>query len=89
MKHSAKNVYYRTLKEKLLIADVAMSFQKLVEEWDHEELKGKKVVIVANLDPVKLRGIESQGMLLAAEENDDNVVILTVDKEIKNGSLIH
>ncbi len=42
MKQSAKNGGYRTLKEKLLLADEAMSFQKLVEEWDQEELKGKK-----------------------------------------------
>jgi methionyl-tRNA synthetase len=48
---------------------------------------GKKIVIITNLQPVKLRGIESQGMLLAAV-NKDNVVLLTVDKEIKEGSKV-
>jgi methionyl-tRNA synthetase len=52
-----------------------------------EEILGKKIVIVCNLQPVKLRGIESQGMLLAASKND-KVVLLTIDKDIDAGSKI-
>jgi methionyl-tRNA synthetase len=44
------------------------------------ELKGKKIIIVANLKPAKLRGVLSQGMLLAAEDKSKNVGILTVDE---------
>ena len=54
-----------------------------------EELIGKKVAVVANLEPRKLRGIESQGMLLAASNSDkSSVVLLTLDRDIPNGSVI-
>ena len=54
-----------------------------------EQLIGKKVVVIANLEPAKLRGVESQGMLLAAStENKEQVVVLTVDKDVPNGSKI-
>lgn len=49
------------------------------------EMKGKQVIVVSNLKPAKLRGIESQGMVLAAEKGKD-VVLLSVDKMIKNGA---
>ena len=52
-----------------------------------EELNGKQVVIIANLEPATLRGIESQGMLLAAED-ENGVSIIAPDKKMKNGSLI-
>mgnify|MGYP001766360892 FL=1 len=57
--------------------------------YTKEELVGKKIAIVANLEPRKLRGITSHGMLLAASAEDkSSVVLLTVDKEIPNGSRI-
>ncbi len=52
-----------------------------------EELKGKKVIVVANLKPKKLMGIESQGMLLAANDGE-NFSLLTVEKNIKNGTRV-
>lgn len=52
-----------------------------------EEMKGKKIIVVANLDPVTLKGVKSEGMLLAAQ--DGNVVsLLTMDKDVKPGSKI-
>ncbi len=59
----------------------------LAEHYKVEELKGKKIVILANLEPRKLRGIESQGMLLAAVDGD-SVSILTPDKNISPGAKI-
>jgi len=56
--------------------------------YSKEELKGKYVVIVANLEPKKLRGIESQGMLLAADDGK-TVAILTVDRPVKPGAKIY
>lgn len=57
--------------------------------YSADELKGMKIVIVANLAPRKLRGIESHGMLLAASSNDkEKVVLLTPEKNIENGSKI-
>jgi methionyl-tRNA synthetase len=52
-----------------------------------EELKGKKVIVVANLKPKKLMGIESQGMLLAANDGE-NFSLLTVEKPVKNGTRV-
>ncbi len=53
--------------------------------YKEDELKGKKIVVVSNLDPVTIRGISSEGMLLAAVDGD-NVGLLTVDRAIKPGS---
>ena len=52
-----------------------------------EEMKGKKIIVVTNLDPVILKGVKSEGMLLAAQEG--NVVsLITIDKDVKPGSKI-
>ncbi len=49
--------------------------------YDPQELVGKKVVVVKNLNPIKLRGEESKGMLLCASDKDDKVLeLLNVDK---------
>ena len=59
------------------------------EHYSKDELKGMKIVIVANLAPRKLRGIESQGMLLAASNKEhDKVILLTPEKDIEPGSKI-
>lgn len=63
----------------------------LVKYYTVEELINKQVVVVANLKPVKLRGVESQGMLLAAGD-DDVVKLLVLDNNsgtLENGSNIH
>ncbi len=52
-----------------------------------EELVGKKVVIVANLEPATIRGEESQGMLLAASD-DNGMSLLTPERDIAIGSSI-
>jgi len=52
-----------------------------------EEMVGKTLILVANLKPAKLRGIESQGMILAAS-NNDKLVLVTVDKDIPTGSKV-
>ena len=49
-----------------------------------EELIDKQIIVVANLEPARLRGIESNGMLLAADDKN-NLVILTPEKKIKEG----
>ncbi len=53
-----------------------------------EDLVGKKVVVVANLQPAKIRGLESQGMLLAAESESGEFSLLTVEKDISSGTKI-
>lgn len=56
--------------------------------YKEEELVGKKVIIVANLNPAKLRGVESNGMLLAADCPNNDVKVIFVDDSIPNGSKI-
>ena len=56
--------------------------------YTKEELAGRSLIIVCNLKPAKLRGVVSQGMLLAAE-NGDVVSLLTIDRDVPNGSRIH
>lgn len=59
------------------------------QHYSIEELQNKKIIIVQNLAPRKMRGIESQGMLLAAvSEDHSKVILLTPDKEIENGSRV-
>ncbi len=52
-----------------------------------EDLIGRQIVVVANLEPAKLRGIESQGMLLAATD-DDKIVILNPEKPVAPGAKV-
>jgi methionyl-tRNA synthetase len=53
-----------------------------------EDLEGKTIVVVTNLKPAKLMGIESQGMLLAATGSDGEPSVLMPDKEVPPGSKI-
>ncbi len=53
-----------------------------------DDLMGKKIILVANLAPAKLRGVESQGMILAADAADDDVRVIFVDSTVPNGSKI-
>ncbi len=53
-----------------------------------EQLQGMHVIFVSNLEPRKLRGIFSQGMLLAADDESGNVKLLTVDSSIATGSRV-
>ena len=58
----------------------------LKEYYSAKDMKGMHIVFVANLEPRKLRGVLSEGMLLAADDESGNVKLLTVDKSIQPGS---
>ncbi|NLO82592.1 MAG: methionine--tRNA ligase [Clostridiales bacterium] len=60
----------------------------IAKYYKPDELIGKMVILLANLKPVKLRGELSQGMILAATDDSDNLALLTVDREIPGGSKI-
>ncbi|WP_297088754.1 methionine--tRNA ligase [uncultured Draconibacterium sp.] len=60
----------------------------IAEYYKPEDLIGKQVSILVNLAPKKLRGIESQGMILCAENADGTLSIVSPDKAVKNGSEI-
>lgn len=53
-----------------------------------EDLVGKQVCFIANLAPRKLKGIESQGMILSALDADDTLSVITVEHEVKPGSQV-
>jgi methionyl-tRNA synthetase len=55
--------------------------------YDPGSLVGRQIVVVANLEPAKLRGVESQGMLLAARDGD-RVVLLGPDSPVAAGSVV-
>jgi len=55
--------------------------------YTSQELVGKLVVVVDNLETALLRGVESQGMILAASD-ENAIVVLSPDKEIKPGSIV-
>ena len=77
----------------ILKVDVGGEIRQIVsgiKEWyKKEELINKKIIIVYNLQPKVFRGVESQGMLLAAEDGKGNLSLITVDRDIKEGSIVH
>jgi methionyl-tRNA synthetase len=60
----------------------------VVQYYLPEELVGKSVIVITNLAPRTIRGITSQGMMLAAEDAAGNVCVLTADKAMPPGSKI-
>jgi len=58
----------------------------IAEHYTPEEIIGKQVSILVNLKPRKLRGIESQGMILMAEDKDGKLVFVSPEKPVSNGS---
>lgn len=68
-------------EERQIIAGIAKSYKP-------EDLINKKVVIVANLKPAKIMGQESQGMILAVEDEKGNLNVLSVDDSVKAGTRV-
>jgi methionyl-tRNA synthetase len=61
-----------------------------ISQWyAPEALVGKKIIVVANLDPKVIRGVQSQGMLLAAEDSSGAVKVVFVDDSVPEGSTVH
>jgi methionyl-tRNA synthetase len=68
-------------EERQVVAGIAKSYEP-------ENLVGKKVVIVANLQPAKLMGLESKGMILAVETKDGSLEVLNVPETVINGTRV-
>lgn len=79
--------------DKLLVLKIKVADEErqlvagIKKAYETQSLVGKKIVIIANLKPAVLRGIESQGMLLAASDGDD-IAVLSPDKDIPSGSKV-
>ncbi len=67
-------------KTKQIVAGIKSSYSK-------EELVGKQVIVVENLEPAILRGVESQGMLLAASD-ETGIFIISPERKVKLGSIV-
>ncbi|MDE7296211.1 MAG: methionine--tRNA ligase [Clostridia bacterium] len=57
----------------------------IAKYYTPEEMVGKKVIVVANLKPVKLRGVLSEGMLLCAEDSEGNLSLVSPEKDMTSG----
>ena len=74
----------------MLIGDIIRNNPDSVEVLFRNGLSciGKKVIVVYNLKPVKLRGVESQGMLLAASKGDNLTMASLLDSEFEDGATV-
>ena len=78
----------RLLVEQIDLGDeVRQIVSGIASTFKPEEVVGKKVVVVSNLKPVKLRGVESQGMILCAS-NDTDLDIVSIAKDLPNGTKV-
>ena len=60
----------------------------IAKYYTPEEMVGKRVVVVTNLKPVKLRGVLSEGMILCAEDKDGNLALVSPEKEMQSGGSV-
>ena len=80
--------------EKLIKVQVSFGKEKrqviagIGKAYNPEDLIGKKVIVVANLKPAKLMGLESQGMILAVETPDGGLNVVEVAGTIKNSTKV-
>lgn len=56
--------------------------------YSPEEMVGKKVMVLVNLKPIKMAGLESEGMILCAEDSEGNLALMTPEKSLESGSVI-
>lgn len=68
--------------------DIRTIVSGIAEYYEPEAIIGKQISIVANLEPRKIKGIESQGMILMAEDKDGKLVMVTPSEKVSNGSSI-
>ena len=69
------------IKERVIVSS-------LKGEYEPEELVGKKIIVVANLEPARMTGVESEGMLLAATNNACGCKVIFVDDMVPEGTRI-
>ena len=68
--------------------DVRTIVSGIAEHFTAEELPGKSISVIVNLAPRTIKGIESKGMVLLAEDDSGKLVFVVPEKEIKNGSTV-
>jgi len=68
--------------------DIRTIVSGIAEYYEPEAIVGKQISIIANLEARKIKGIESQGMILMAEDKDGKLVMVTPTEKVSNGSMI-
>ncbi|MBQ7064869.1 MAG: methionine--tRNA ligase [Firmicutes bacterium] len=77
---------------KLLVSQIKIGTETkqivsgIAKWYSPEEFVGKKVVVVTNLQPVKLRGVLSEGMILCAEDEAGNLAVVSTEKDVQSGA---
>ena len=78
----------KLIKLQVDIGELRQLVAGIGKAYEPEALVGREIVVVANLEPRTLLGLESQGMLLAAHGDDDAPFLLMPDKEVPPGSAV-
>jgi methionyl-tRNA synthetase len=68
--------------------DIRTIVSGIAEYYEAEAIIGKQISIIANLEPRKIKGIESKGMILMAEDKDGKLVMVAPSDKVSNGSMI-
>jgi methionyl-tRNA synthetase len=68
--------------------DIRTIVSGIAEYYEPADIVGRQISIVANLEPRKIKGIDSQGMILMAEDRDGKLVMVTPAQNVGNGSMI-
>ncbi|MGH7870834.1 MAG: methionine--tRNA ligase subunit beta [Candidatus Binatia bacterium] len=90
---TVKSAEFHPNADRLLVLNVDLGSEErqicagIRSTYTPEELVGRQIIVVANLETAKLRGVESQGMLLAASD-DGRVIVLTPEKPVQAGAKI-
>jgi methionine--tRNA ligase beta chain len=80
--------------DRLLVLTIALGSEQrqlvagIRTHYDPQDLVGKQIVVVANLQPATLRGVESQGMLLAASDDQGRLALVTPERPVASGALV-
>lgn len=80
--------------QKLLKLEVELGTERrqviagIAHQYKPEDLVGRTIVVVANLEPAKLMGQESHGMLLAAQNESGELSVVTLDRSLQAGSVV-
>jgi methionyl-tRNA synthetase len=76
----------KLLKLSVDVGEPRQIISGIAKSYAPEDLVGKQVVIIANLDPRMMMGMESQGMILAAHGEEGEPIVLTVEKQVPAGA---
>lgn len=81
--------------DKLLKMKIDLGYEQrqlvagIAQMYTPEEMIGKQIIVVANLEPRKIRGVESNGMILAVENSEGKIILITTSEKTENGLRVH